>query len=126
MPFGAEEIDVAGGLNGEPVKVVKCNTSDIMVPAESEFIIKGEILPGEFADEGPFGEFAGDMGPVAQKPVVRITAITHRKDAICYGYTSQMPPSESTVLRSMSNGPLVLKTLREDMGDETSRMSKSI
>ena len=118
MPFGADEVDVAGGLNGAPVKVVKCKTSDIMVPAESEFIIEGEVLPGEFADEGPFGEFAGYMGPVAPKPVVRITAITHRKDAIFYGYTSQMPPSESTVLQSMTNGPLVLKTLREDMGDK--------
>ena len=118
MPFGTEEINVAGGLNGDPIKVVKCRTSDIMVPAESEIIIEGEVLPGEFADEGPFGEFAGYMGPVAKKPVARITAITHRKDAIYYGYTSQMPPSESTVLQSMTNGPLVLKTLREDMGDK--------
>jgi UbiD family decarboxylase len=89
-----------------------------MVPAESEIIIEGEVLPGEFADEGPFGEFAGYMGPVAKKPLVRITAITHRKDAIYYGYSSQMPPSESTVLQSLTNGPLVLKILREDMGDK--------
>ncbi len=118
MAFGTEEINVAGGLNGEPVKIVKCKTSDIMVPAESEIIIEGEVLPGEFADEGPFGEFAGYMGPVAKKPLVRITAITHRKDAIYYGYTSQMPPSESTVLQSLTNGPLVLKILREDMGEK--------
>ena len=119
MPLGVDEITVAGGLKGEPIDIVKCATSDIMVPANSEFIIEGEILPGEYADEGPFGEFAGYMGPVAPKPVVRITAITHRKDAIYYGYTSQMPPSESTVLQSMTNGPLLLKTLRDDMGEKS-------
>ena len=117
MPFGAAEIDVAGGLNGAAIDVVKCVTSDILVPADSEIIIEGEILPGETADEGPFGEFAGYMGPVAQKPLVRITAITHRKNAIYYGYTSQMPPSESTVLQSMTNAPLILKTLRDDFGE---------
>ena len=117
LPAGADEMEVAGGLQGEPVQMVKCKTSDLMVPANSEFIIEGEVLPGEEADEGPFGEFAGYMGPVAKKPVARITAITHRKDAIFYGYTSQMPPSESTVLQSLSNAPLVLKALRDDLGE---------
>jgi UbiD family decarboxylase len=117
MPLGCEEITIAGGLKGAPVDMVKCKTSDILVPANSEFIIEGEVLPGEYADEGPFGEFAGYMSPVAKKPVVRITAITHRKDAIFYGYTSQMPPSESTVLQSLSNSSVLLKTLREDMGE---------
>jgi 4-hydroxy-3-polyprenylbenzoate decarboxylase len=53
--------------------------------------------------------------------VVRITAITHRKDAIYYGYTSQMPPSESTIIQSLSNAPILLKTLRHDLGEETVR-----
>lgn len=119
MPFGSEEIEVAGGLNGAPIDVVKCITSDIMVPAEAEFIIEGEVLPDQVADEGPFGEFAGYMGPVSPKPLVKITAITHRKDPIYYGYTSQMPPSESTVLQSMTNAPLILKTLRDDFGDNS-------
>jgi UbiD family decarboxylase len=91
------------------------------VPANAEIIIEGEVLPGEYADEGPFGEFAGYMGPVAPKPVVRITAITHRKNPIYYGITSQMPPSESTVLQSMSNAPLLLKQLRDDMGESAVR-----
>jgi UbiD family decarboxylase len=111
LPMDAEELHIAGGVNGEGVKVVKCITSDILVPANSEFIIEGEVLPGQCADEGPFGEFAGYMGPVAPKPVVRITAITHRKDAIYYGYTSQMPPSESTTIQSLTNEPTILKML---------------
>lgn len=117
MPFGVDEMDVAGGLKGGPIELVKCKTNELMVPANSEFIIEGEIIPGEEADEGPFGEFAGYMGPVAKKPVARITAITHRKDAIFYGYSSQMPPSESTVLQSLTNAPLILKILRHDHGE---------
>ncbi len=121
LPIGVDEITIAGGLKGEPVEMVKCKTSDIMVPANAEIIIEGEVLPGELADEGPFGEFAGYMGPVAPKPVARITAITHRKNAIYYGYTSQMPPSESTVIQSLSNGPVLLKMLRHDLGEKTVR-----
>lgn len=121
MPVGVDEITIAGGLKGEPVELVKAKTSDILVPANAEMIIEGEILPDVVEDEGPFGEFAGYMGAVTPRPVVRITAITHRKDAIYYGYSSQMPPSESTVIQSLSNAPIVLKTLRHDLGEETVR-----
>lgn len=121
MPVDSDEMAVAGGLKGAPVEMVKARTVDLMVPANAEIIIEGEIYPGEMADEGPFGEFAGYMGPVSPKPVARITAITHRKDAIFYGLTSQMPPSESTVMQSLSNAPVLLKTLRHDMHETSVR-----
>ena len=120
MPLGVDEITVAGGLKGEPIELVKARTVDLMVPANAEFIIEGEVLD-EMDDEGPFGEFAGYMGPVGKRPVVRITAITHRKDAIYYGYTSQMPPSESTVIQSLTNAPVLLKMLKYDLGLTTVR-----
>jgi UbiD family decarboxylase len=91
-----------------------------MVPANAEMIIEGEVLD-EMDEEGPFGEFAGYMGPVGDRPVVRITAITHRKDAIFYGYSSQMPPSESTVIQSLANAPVLLKRLRHDFGETSVR-----
>lgn len=116
MPAGYDEITVAGGLKREPVEMVKCRTSDLLVPANAEMVIEGEVMPGEWAQEGPFGEFAGYMGPVSDKPVARIRAITHRTDAIYYGLTSQMPPSESTTMQSWSNGPVLLKQLH-DMGE---------
>ncbi len=117
LKAGVQEVEVAGGLKGAPVELVKCVTSDIMVPANAEFIIEGEVLPGEMDTEGPFGENLGYMSPVSKKPVARITAITHRKDAIYYGITSQMPPSESTVLQSTANAALTLKILRHDLGE---------
>jgi len=117
LPYGVDEITLAGGMMGEAVNVVKCKTVDLLVPADAEIIIEGEIHPGETEMEGPFGEFAGYMGPVERRPVVRITAITHRRNPIYYGYTSQMPPSESTTIQSLTNAGLLLKMLRHDLGE---------
>ncbi len=117
LPYGTDEIEVAGGLVGAPIEMVRARTIDMMVPANAEIIIEGEVMPGEYAMEGPFGEFAGYMGPVGMKPVARITAITHRRDPIYYGYTSQMPPSESTVIQSLTNAGVILKMLRHDHGE---------
>lgn len=114
---GVQEVEIAGGLKGSPVEMIKCVTSDIMVPANAEMIIEGEILPGETDIEGPFGENFGYMSEPGNKPVARITAITHRRDAIYYGITSQMPPSESTVLQSTANAALTHKILRYDLGE---------
>ena len=75
------ELEFAGGLRGRPLPVVKCETSDIRVPASSEFVIEGEVSLTEFEDEGPYGEMYGYLGPV--KPgnfVMQIKAITHRRD----------------------------------------------
>ncbi len=114
---GDEEMAVAGGLKGAPVELVKCITNDLLVPANAEIIIEGEVLHDERDDEGPFGENLGYMAEGSPKPVARITAITHRKGAIYYGLTSQMPPSESTVLQSTANAALTRKILRHDLGE---------
>jgi 4-hydroxy-3-polyprenylbenzoate decarboxylase len=117
MPYGADEIDIAGGMMGAPVPMVRCKTVDLLVPADAEIVIEGEAHPGDTDMEGPFGEFAGYMGPVDRRPVVRVTAITHRKNPIYYGYTSQMPPSESTTIQSLTNAGVLLKTLCYDLGE---------
>ncbi|MBI5441280.1 MAG: UbiD family decarboxylase [Deltaproteobacteria bacterium] len=119
VPYGVDELTIAGGLKGEPVDVVWAKTQDLYVPANAEIVIEGEIRPGEEADEGPFGEFAGFMGPVGRRPRVTVTAITSRRDPIYYGYLSQMPPSESTVIQGLGNAGLLLKLLRHDLGHRT-------
>jgi UbiD family decarboxylase len=119
LPWGSDEIEVAGGVLGKPVKLVKAKTIDLLIPADAEIVIEGEIHPGETDIEGPFGEFAGYMGPVAQKPLARITAITHRKNPIYCAMTSQMPPSESTIVQSLTNAGVVQKMLRHDLGEYT-------
>src|SRR5918993_1132411 len=54
-----DERAIMGGLFGEPLELVKCETSDVLVPAHAEMVIEAEILPHERVDEGPFGEFTG-------------------------------------------------------------------
>jgi UbiD family decarboxylase len=119
LPYGNDEIELAGGLMGEPVELVRCKTIDLLVPANSEIIIEADIAPGDLGDEGPFGEFAGYMGQVDKRPVARVTAITHRRDPIYYGYTSQMPPSESTTIQSLMNAGVILQTLRDHLGEQS-------
>jgi 4-hydroxy-3-polyprenylbenzoate decarboxylase len=121
LPRGVDELTVAGALKGEPIEVVRAVTSDLLVPARAEIVIEGELLPGETAPEGPFGESAGYMSDVQPRPVARITAITHRRDAVCYGLASQMPPSESTTLQSLTNAALIRAQLRNDHGEATVR-----
>src|ERR671925_503681 len=77
-----DERAIMGGLFGEPLELVKCRTSDVLVPAHAELVLEGEILPGERTAEGPFGEFTGYSLGERQREVVRYTAITHRRDAM--------------------------------------------
>jgi 2,5-furandicarboxylate decarboxylase 1 len=117
LPQGKDEIEFAGGLKGGPIDLVRCKTIDLRVPAMSEIVIEGEISPGEVENEGPFGEFAGVMGPVDKRPVAHVTAITHRRDPLYYGYTSQMPPSESTTIQSLVNAGVIMQTMRDHVGE---------
>src|SRR6266542_605919 len=77
-----DERAIMGGLLGEPLELVKCETSDLLVPAHAEMIIEGEILPHERTAEGPFGEFTGYSLGERQREVLKVRAITHRRDAI--------------------------------------------
>ena len=82
MP-SVDELDVVGAMRGQPVPVVKCVTNDVYVPADAEYVIEGFLDPaGHVEPEGPFGEYVGYYGVVKRNPVLRITAITHREDAL--------------------------------------------
>ncbi len=77
-----DERGIMGGLLGEPLELVRCETSDVLVPAHAEMVIEAEILPHQRAAEGPFGEFTGYSLGERQREVVKVKAITHRRDAI--------------------------------------------
>jgi UbiD family decarboxylase len=78
-----DELDIVGAVRGQPVPVVKCVTNDIYVPADAEYVIEGFLDPaGHVEPEGPFGEYVGYYGVVKRNPVLHITAITHREDAL--------------------------------------------
>lgn len=95
LPPHLSELDLAGGLNGKAIDMVKCETSDLMVPANAEMIIEGRV---DFSRkiENTLGEFAGQYGPETA-PVTEITAITHRKDAMYYAILAGKNPEHNTL-----------------------------
>src|SRR5438128_4059006 len=73
-----DERGIMGGLLGEPLELVKCRTSDVLVPAHAELVLECEILPRERTPEGPFGEFTGYSLGERQREIVHGKATTHR------------------------------------------------
>ncbi len=82
LPGVGGEFEAAGALLREPVELVEAETSDLMVPAQAEFIIEGYITPGQLHREGPFGEWPQHYLNEEDVPIMTVTAITHRRDAI--------------------------------------------
>jgi UbiD family decarboxylase len=84
LPPFVNEGDYAGAFVGEGIEVVKCETSDLQVPASAEIVIEGTISNAEVAIEGPMGEYAGYMwdGPGIPQPVYNVSAMTFRNQPI--------------------------------------------
>jgi 2,5-furandicarboxylate decarboxylase 1 len=84
-PLGVDEMGIAGGLRGAPVELAPCQTIDVPYIADAEIVLEAEILPtGWTWPEGRFGEFTRLMGGLHWNPLVRIKAISMRRDAIYY------------------------------------------
>ncbi|MBA3590594.1 UbiD family decarboxylase [Methylibium sp.] len=81
-PIDCDELEIAGALHGAPLKVAKCITNEVRVPADSEIVIEGRILPGVRESEGPFGEFPKYYSARELREVIQVDAITHRQDPI--------------------------------------------
>src|ERR1700761_4611426 len=77
-----DEMEIAGALLGQPIEVIKCRTNAVRVPAHAEIVIEGRILPKVREPEGPFGEFPQYYGPRADREVITVDAITHRRAPI--------------------------------------------
>ena len=78
-----DEYDVIGGVLNEPLRLVPSEAygDQLLVPADAEIVVEGEVMLNTRDSEGPFGEFTGYYGPQRWGPVVKVKAITHRKDA---------------------------------------------
>ncbi|WP_298104236.1 UbiD family decarboxylase [Bradyrhizobium sp.] len=83
----SDEMEIAGALLGRPIEMVKCRTNRVRVPAHAEIVIEGRILPKVREPEGPFGEFPQYYGPRADREVIQVDAITHRKSPIFHTIT---------------------------------------
>ena len=112
-PLDEDEFAVAGALRREPVRMVKCETVDVEVPAFAELIIEGLIMPGEVAEEGPFGEFSGFYTSQTKfNPYVKVTCITHRRDPIYQGTLEGRPPNEDNIFHSLPYSASILAEAR--------------
>ena len=114
IPMGVNEVDVIGGLRGEPLQLVKCETVDLEVPATAEIVIEGEVMPNERKDEGPFGEYTGYRSShfPSPKPVYRVKAITHRNDPILPVSCMGMPVDDDHSTMSVTVAAELLDMLR--------------
>ncbi|MDG6905787.1 MAG: UbiD family decarboxylase [Nitrososphaerota archaeon] len=89
LPLKGREYELAGSLVGHPIQLVKAENSDLLVPADAEIVMEGEILLGAREIEAPYGEFTGYYGVRGMRPVVVIRKITQRKDPIYYSITAR-------------------------------------
>jgi 4-hydroxy-3-polyprenylbenzoate decarboxylase len=115
VPFGTTEWDVMGAVRGEPVKLVKCETVDLYVPAGAEIVLEGEIRPGERAPEGPFGEYPGyEVAGVMLRPVFHVKAVTYRKDPILTVSCIGAPIDDSHVTANLGFAIDIKRSLLEE------------
>jgi UbiD family decarboxylase len=101
FPYGVDEMGMAGALRGAPVELVPCVSVPLEVPATAEIVIEGTITEGDERPEGRYSEFTGHATRIFVRPVIRVTAITHRNGAIHQGSYNGRPPHESLVMTSV-------------------------
>ena len=102
FPPDVDELALAGALRQEPLQLVKCKTVNLEVPANAEIVIEGLVSPTERHLEGPFGEWAGyHAGGVRLRPLLTVTAITHRNQPILRGCLLGKPVTEDQFLYSI-------------------------
>ncbi len=95
LPENIDEYMLAGFLRQEKVRLIKCKTNELFVPADADFILEGYIDPSEeFVYEGPFGDHTGYYSLADYYPKFHITCITHRTEAIYPATIVGVPPQE--------------------------------
>jgi 4-hydroxy-3-polyprenylbenzoate decarboxylase len=103
LPDGLDEFLLAGYLRKKSVQLVKCETIDIEVPANADFVLEGYVYPTEpLRQEGPFGDHTGFYSLPEPYPVFHLTAITHRKEAVYPATIVGIPPMEDFYIGAAS------------------------
>lgn len=103
LPDGLDEFLLAGYLRRKSVDLVKCETNDLEVPANADFVIEGYVDPVEPPRmEGPFGDHTGYYTLPEPYPVFHVTAITHRRDAVYPATIVGIPPMEDFYMGAAS------------------------
>ena len=110
---GLDEFSVAGGIAGEPIELVRCKTVPLEVPAHAEMVIEGYVSTEVMEPCSPFGEYPGYMSVNSSMlPVIEVTAVTHRKNAMFTNIIVGMWPSDCNVLSSFIRSALMFHHLK--------------
>jgi UbiD family decarboxylase len=115
LPIDLDEMAVAGGLAGAPIRVVKAVSVDLDVPADAEIVVEGLIDPGLLEPEGPFGESHGHVALEDFNMSMQVTAITHKRAPVFASILSEVTPSESSVMKRVAYEPRYLAHLRDTL-----------
>ena len=115
LAIDLDEMAVAGALAGEPIRMVRCKTVDLDVPADGEIVIEGLIDPEMLEPEAPFGESNGYVALEAFNMPMQVTAITHKRAPVFCSIISQVTPSESSLVKRVAYEPLWLAHLKQNL-----------
>ena len=78
QPYGVCEYEIAGGIKGEPIEVIKGPVTGLPIPARAEIVLEGECIAANTTSEGPFGEWTGYYGSgTPEVPVIEVKAVYH-------------------------------------------------
>ena len=100
IPHGKNEYDAAGGLIGEPVRVIDGPVTGLPIPADAEIAFEGMIYPDDLVEEGPLGEWTGYYaGGKKMEPAIRVESLLHRNQPILLGAVPAVPPNDDTFYR---------------------------
>lgn len=116
LPTGIDEFMLAGFLRRDPLKLVKCKTINLEVPAEAEIVLEGYVEEGEMRMEGPFGDHTGFYSRAKEFPVFHVQCMTHRKNPIYVTTVVGRPPMEDCYMGKAIERiflPLIKKQLPE-------------
>lgn len=113
LPYGVNELSVAGAIAGTPVEVIEGEITGLPIPAYSELAIEGWVEPDDEDWEGPFGEFTGYFaGGRERRPVIHVERVYSRGKPIVYGSLPGKPPFDHSFWRAALESSLLLDELR--------------
>lgn len=112
VPTGMSELNYAGAVRGEPVKVVNSTITGLPLIADAEIIIEGWIKQGETTDEGPFGEWPGYyVSGTTQEPYLKVERVLYRNDPIILGAPPAKPPHDYSYMRTIMKSAMIFDAL---------------
>ncbi|MPZ14630.1 MAG: hypothetical protein GEU73_09455 [Chloroflexi bacterium] len=117
LPYGVDELAVAGGFFGSPLELVRCKTIPLEVPAYAEAVVEGLMSTDTVEPRLPFGEYPGYIqSDLTVRPVLHVTAITYRNDAIFTPILVGMPPSDTSMVWGFAHAGDRLHHLKYERG----------